>query len=1088
MNEDERNTMLMYDGTKEDVDEKKGPIQRRFSQKMSKWLKTSFFKKEICVLVSDLSGFTRLTRKYGVIHFASVIIRKRQLCLPILHKYGALFISTEADNFIVVMPSAVAGAKAANEMQNVIFEYNQTLPPEREHFKIILNGIGLDCGIGVVADREDKLHGEVSNTAYHIGEDLCSGGRVLCSGRMANRLTVEGLKADIITCEGIKVEQGAEGESVHEIKSIANAPTPDIVDTEDARFLHPNLMAFARRHNVKITEKEVIQTIDVEIKKHEKTYTALMFEFDMEALAMRSGAEATLTLKFQALDILRPVLSKFNAIALEDVLYVFTSPSDALAASLAARQTVENWNEDNRLNHKDELEITGFGMHTGKIIFVEGTDIHWGDPVNTSSKLGQDIAKDGIILISDKVKNGVDIEFSKEYGTTTKRSPFTKLNASHYQDDGSDTRVELNYVSQTVTVSKVALECFVVQASESIAIPLLNEEDTLEEYLQNEKNEKNQTNEKEMHQVILSENIEGIDKSWHPAQEAKKEEVQKQQHITIKAMTNPEVSLLISSKVPLTPANTPSKPEIPWLKTLSPKRQKKSRSPATSPGRRAAANAATSAYTQVPNIPFDDNGFWSKKKQKQNVNYFGAQNPSMKKNVQSKRRRPPKERESALTTKRQAMTLADEVLQDAEVQKIKNEAKQRKKAKQQWQKKLVSSTLYGSPTSKNMSKSKVIKRPGSPSKGGIKPRRPATSGSPRRRGMKGGRNMGGRGGGRGGRNVKVPVSPTTATQTADDTAIQNMRNSDMPILNENLFTQFLIERREAIMKNDDHNPTRNEAEFKRKANACRVKVLEAQMAADAVKMKMWSYDKSTDPAGARTIQIAIAKTQKILSRATKQAEKTHRAWLIEMTRNARSVTHADVDRQAPPQLPIEEMRNARLDVLKKRTEDAQEENRTAMNSYLHKLTRRQKIGDGGGDDIMASVSDPNIYLKRAKQQRILKEKQRRHEHDHGKNPHSPTLKRVGVQKKKNTMLYYPIGSQGLHDWSRRCSLKDAMVKFKDTSSAYALEYCQLKGLATLRTLNKDGMRGTYQLKKKKSTIVYLRPDPGWKGSNCYRGL
>ena len=57
-----------------------------------------------------------------------------------------------------------------------------------------------------------------------------------------------------------------------------------------------------------------------------------------------------------------------------------------------------------------------------------------------------------------------------------------------------------------------------------------------------------------------------------------------------------------------------------------------------------------------------------------------------------------------------------------------------------------------------------------------------------------------------------------------------------------------------------------------------------------------------------------------------------------MTRNARSVTHADVDRQAPPQLPIEEMRNARLDVLKKRTEDAQEENRTAMNSYLHKLT------------------------------------------------------------------------------------------------------------------------------------------------------
>jgi len=34
-------------------------------------------------------------------------------------------------------------------------------------------------------------------------------------------------------------------------------------------------------------------------------------------------------------------------------------------------------------------------MHSGLLLFVPGTDIHWGDPVNTSSKLGQDTAKDG---------------------------------------------------------------------------------------------------------------------------------------------------------------------------------------------------------------------------------------------------------------------------------------------------------------------------------------------------------------------------------------------------------------------------------------------------------------------------------------------------------------------------------------------------------------------------------------------------------------------------------------------------------------------------------------------------------------------
>ena len=37
------------------------------------------------------------------------------------------------------------------------------------------------------------------------------------------------------------------------------------------------------------------------------------------------------------------------------------------------------------------------------MLFMKGTDIHWGDPVNTSSKLGQDIAKNGDILIMPSV-------------------------------------------------------------------------------------------------------------------------------------------------------------------------------------------------------------------------------------------------------------------------------------------------------------------------------------------------------------------------------------------------------------------------------------------------------------------------------------------------------------------------------------------------------------------------------------------------------------------------------------------------------------------------------------------------------------
>ena len=137
-------------------------------------------------------------------------------------------------------------------------------------------------------------------------------------------------------------------------------------------------------------------------------------------------------------------------------------------------------------------------------------------------------------------------------------------------------------------------------------------------------------------------------------------------------------------------------------------------------------------------------------------------------------------------------------------------------------------------------------------------------------------------------------------------------------------------------------------------------------------------------------------------------------------------------------------------------------------------------GGGGGSGDTPMLSDPSVYIQRAKKLRIEKEKKRRHEHDHGKNPHSPTLQRVGVQKKKGKIMYFPIGSHGVRDWSRRCSLKAAVARFKDTVSAYALEYDHMKGAATCRTLNKDGVRGTYTLVDAKSTVVYLRSESGFK--------
>lgn len=106
------------------------------------FIHTDYSDREVAVLVSDLRGFTSTTRKYGIVHFASIIVRMRQLVLPIFAKYKALNIATEADNFITVFPDACSAVSAALEMQQILLKYNASLSEDRQHYKVRLNGIG----------------------------------------------------------------------------------------------------------------------------------------------------------------------------------------------------------------------------------------------------------------------------------------------------------------------------------------------------------------------------------------------------------------------------------------------------------------------------------------------------------------------------------------------------------------------------------------------------------------------------------------------------------------------------------------------------------------------------------------------------------------------------------------------------------------------------------------------------------------------------------------------------------------------------------------------------------------------------------
>ena len=71
----------------------------------------------------------------------------------------------------------------------------------------------------------------------------------------------------------------------------------------------------------------------------------MMFKFELEDVARELGTEASTSLKFKALDVIRPQLEKFNGSEEEDILWLFKDPVDALRGVFAVKRAIKRYNE-----------------------------------------------------------------------------------------------------------------------------------------------------------------------------------------------------------------------------------------------------------------------------------------------------------------------------------------------------------------------------------------------------------------------------------------------------------------------------------------------------------------------------------------------------------------------------------------------------------------------------------------------------------------------------------------------------------------------------------------------------------------------
>jgi adenylate cyclase len=132
------------------------------------------FGAEYAVFVLDMSGFSLLTRKYGIVHYLSMVRRMQLTTKPIVKAYGGSMIKYEADNCFAIFPDPLSAVNAAIAMQHA-FRAANVLTSEDLDIHI---SCGIDYGKILLIGQEDCF-GDPVNRASKIGEDLATAGEIL---------------------------------------------------------------------------------------------------------------------------------------------------------------------------------------------------------------------------------------------------------------------------------------------------------------------------------------------------------------------------------------------------------------------------------------------------------------------------------------------------------------------------------------------------------------------------------------------------------------------------------------------------------------------------------------------------------------------------------------------------------------------------------------------------------------------------------------------------------------------------------------------------------------------------------------------
>jgi class 3 adenylate cyclase len=153
------------------------------------------FERRVAILVLDMCGFSRLSRKHGIIFYLAMIRQMEEAATPAVVGNGGRVIKQEADNLYATFDQPAGALEAALDIFRAFQAVNSVVPSDRD----IHGSIGIGYGETLVVGDED-LFGVEMNLASKLGEDVAQGGEILLTAAAHRALPPDHYRCTARTC------------------------------------------------------------------------------------------------------------------------------------------------------------------------------------------------------------------------------------------------------------------------------------------------------------------------------------------------------------------------------------------------------------------------------------------------------------------------------------------------------------------------------------------------------------------------------------------------------------------------------------------------------------------------------------------------------------------------------------------------------------------------------------------------------------------------------------------------------------------------------------------------------------------------